>query len=252
MVIAQNSLNVEPGTCKSPSHLGNRKGSERQVEAVLDRRLPVALEIPLREDRQPSPTVLAHGLDEGDVAPAGRSAAKLDPVGVLRPIGDVRNQIDAQQPARLENTSDGSERCPQVALASQRLQDSVGGQHHLENAVPERQRTDIAAHKSQVMLTAPSPRNPSACSHAPRGPREHGCRAIYSNEGRAVAGERNRNPAGPASKFEHTATGGTRGDAPPERNIPSAERTSVFPVIERRVVVPARPAFAFAAHDGMF
>src|SRR5262249_2304387 len=154
VVIAQNSLNVEPGTYKSLSHLGNRKRSERQVEAVLDRRLPVALEIPLREDRQASPTVLAPGLDEGDEAPTGRSAAKLGQAGVLGPVGDVRTQIDAQQTARLQNTSDGSKRRPQVALAGHRLQDSVGSQHHLENAVPERQRTDIAAHKSQVMLTA--------------------------------------------------------------------------------------------------
>ena len=48
---------------------------------------------------------------------------------------------------------------------------------------------------------------------------------------------------GPATQFEHRSPGSPR-DAAPERHVPSAERPCVFPVVERRVRIPATSTFA--------
>ena len=56
--------------------------------------------------------------------------------------------------------------------------------------------------------------------------------------------QRQRDPAGAAAQLEDRAVG-SGGDAAPERYVASAERLSVLPVIERRVLVPALPAFTF-------
>ena len=58
--------------------------------------------------------------------------------------------------------------------------------------------------------------------------------------------ERQRNAPGAAAKLEHRAVGVER-DAAPERHVAPAERPRVLPVVERRVVVPAFPAFAARA-----
>src|SRR5205814_3932430 len=71
---------------------------------------------------------------------------------------------------------------------------------------------------------------------------EHRRRAIDTNQTHARPYERQKNPARSASKLEDRSVG-LEGDAAPERHVATPKRPRVLPVVERRVVVPALPAF---------
>ena len=60
--------------------------------------------------------------------------------------------------------------------------------------------------------------------------------------------ERHGHPAGAAAQFQHRAAH-RAGHPQPERHVATAERAGVLPVVERRVVVPAVPAFSCGARD---
>ena len=72
---------------------------------------------------------------------------------------------------------------------------------------------------------------------------EHRRGAIDADQTDAGPCERQRDPSRAASELEHRAVGLER-DAAPERHVAPAERPRVLPVVERRVVVPAFPAFS--------
>lgn len=69
MVIAENGLDLEPGSFEPFRHLGNRQRPKRQVEAVLGQRPATSLAIPLSEDRQLATTVLMDRFDEREMPP---------------------------------------------------------------------------------------------------------------------------------------------------------------------------------------
>src|SRR5207249_1004980 len=71
---------------------------------------------------------------------------------------------------------------------------------------------------------------------------EHRRGAIETDQIDARPDERQRNPARPAPELEDRAVG-LECNAAPERHVAPPKRPRVLPVVERRVVVPAFPAF---------
>ena len=94
---------------------------------------------------------------------------------------------------------------------------------------------DVAAHEANTALQSRAPYT------LPR-PRQHCIRSIDANDVRASASEWKRNATRAAAKFQHAPTGIHR-EIAPERHVATAECSRVLPVVERRVVVPAFPAF---------
>jgi hypothetical protein len=74
--------------------------------------------------------------------------------------------------------------------------------------------------------------------------RQHWRRAIDACDSNAGATERQRDAPGPAPELENVTRSIER-ETPPEWNVASAERTRVFPIVKRRILVPPPPAFHF-------
>src|SRR6186713_1269351 len=84
-----------------------------------------------------------------------------------------------------------------------------------------------------------SPRDGQALEPRP-GARQHRCGQIHSCEATTRTREWNQQPPCSTTQFEMPASGGTLEHEPlPEEEIAPAHRARVFPVIERRVVIPA-------------
>ena len=90
----------------------------------------------------------------------------------------------------------------------------------------------------RTRLTCPSQ---LAAAQTPAGPREHRRRPIDPDDMNAGARDGKRDAPGAAAEFEDGAAR-PRGQARPERHVAPADRARVLPVVERRVLVPARPS----------
>ena len=104
----------------------------------------------------------------------------------------------------------------------------------------ERQRADVAADQRSDWRDAP------ARADGLRRARASSIGADRSMPTRSTparaSGSETRPVPQPSSS---TGPSRLRGDAAPERDVATAERLRVLPVVERRVLVPALPAFAF-------
>ena len=73
------------------------------------------------------------------------------------------------------------------------------------------------------------------------GAGQHGRRSIHANDVDASLHQRFGDAAGATAQFQHTAISFSR-QIDPERDVASAERARVLPIVERRVLIPAEPA----------
>src|SRR5262249_51116915 len=103
----------------------------------------------------------------------------------------------------------------------------------------KRQRANVGADEPQ----SAAPRLSVERRGATGGAVEHRRRTIDANQPHARSCERERNPAGATSKFEHASSDLCR-DVAPERYIFPAERACILPVVKRRVRIPACPTFS--------
>src|SRR6185295_7576991 len=118
----------------------------------------------------------------------------------------------------------------QVALAEERLKDSVGRHHHREGSAGEWRVADITANELNT-------RGQTRTTRARSRPRQHLLGAIDTDEPNPGAAKRQGNTARAAAQLEDGSTRLQR-EVPPEGHVATAQRTRVLPVIERRVVVP--------------
>ena len=75
---------------------------------------------------------------------------------------------------------------------------------------------------------------------------EHRRRPVYTNQINTSPPERNRDAAGTATQLKDLAVR-PECQIAPERHVPPTQRSRVFPVVERRVIVPAFPSLGVLA-----
>ena len=79
-------------------------------------------------------------------------------------------------------------------------------------------------------------------------PIEHRCRSIDADKANPCPRQRQGDTARSASELENRSMRLER-DAAPEGHVPTAERSRIFPIVERRVLVPTLPTFARHAYE---
>src|SRR5688572_18778598 len=169
-------------------------------------------------------------------APAALPAAQADPLAILLPGRQIRDELEAECPARAEGVVDRGQCGRKVTFPHQRLQDPVRGNHRTERPQGEGQITYIAPNQFQT-----------ACQFIARDPPARSCqhrlRPVDAYDLTARLSERDGDPSRAASELEDRA-GSLERQPPPERNVTPAQRSRVFPVIEGRVLVPSLVAFS--------
>ena len=204
--------------------------------------------IALLEDRQPPRAILADRLDEREMRaaarPRPRSCTRFE---YSRQLGTSGTRSTPKRAAGLRarvppTASVGVE----IAVARAATAGCRTARGPCRSARRERQRADVAAHEARVGESAESMR--FARSASARRARDRAsartdrCRRACTPA--RASGSEMRPVPHPSSS---TGPSASSGDAPPERHVAAAERPRVLPVVERRVLVPAFPAFGRSA-----
>ena len=231
---------------RAAGHPTDRDRPERQRETVLGGPASLA------RAHTAARTSSAGGLDPGEPirsasdarrAAAGRSNWTL--FRYSRQLRNVRNEIDAEEAAGREHPRDRFERRREIAFASQRLQDAVRRQHRAE-VVPS-ERAARGCRREPVWRC-------SADTRAERSRSAGGARRASVPIGRCRPSTRPRARAAPRSVPCRTPARAPAASRPRRCGARTAhlppDGSRVLPVVKRRVLVPALPAFAFM-HRGI-
>src|SRR5262245_28033875 len=193
----------------------------------------------LVEDCEPARAILPNRFYEGQRRVAAVATGQADAIAILVPLRQIRDDVDREESAALEDAGHRFERALQITFAGQRLQNAVSGQHGAElRARAERKSANVPPHEREAA------REPAAFDPRARS-RQHLLGPIDADDAGTGTGNRNGDAAGAASEFENRAVLGG-GETLPERDVTALERSGVFPVVERRVVVPAAPPLGHA------
>lgn len=74
-------------------------------------------------------------------------ATQAHALAVFLPGRQIRDELEAEHTARFQHACDRGERRGQIALAQQRLQNSVRRNHERKRSIVEWQMPDVAAHE---------------------------------------------------------------------------------------------------------
>ena len=155
---------------------------------------------------------------------------------VLVPRRQVGHQVDPQDPAGNQHAARLAQRALEIGVGRERLQHPVRGHDRPKGGPGERERADVTEREAR-------PRGYREPAGAPAGEGHHRARAIEPHDRDAGPRHRDGEPPGPAPQLEDRPPLAA-GEVLPEAHVLPPHRPGVLPVVERRVVVPAVPAFA--------
>ena len=187
---------------------------------------------------RPPARVLAHGFPERQVRPRVPGARQRDPALVFATSAAGRARDRCRTRRRAADARDARQRGREIALARQRLQHAVGGDHEPEaGAGAERQVADVAADEAGAVDASPARRAFTRARASIASDRSTPTSCAPISAAAAPAGRcriRAREPC-PACR-----------PARPCQNadVAPGHGAGVLPVVKRGVLVPALPAFA--------